>query len=84
MNWNWLEHTGEMFQSLEDRGWDHLHLAPCWEHGPDIYRLSGSQYLPPAFGGVRKRFEIVGDVRDLPGMGEQLNDEFRAVVTARQ
>lgn len=82
--WDWLAFTGDLFTSLEARGWDHLHLAPCWEHGENIYRLSGSQWLPPAIGGMRRKFEIVGDVRDLLGMGDQLNDEFQSAVTARQ
>lgn len=45
MNWKWLEKTDTLFRKLEALGWDHLHLAPCWEHGPNIYRLAGSQYL---------------------------------------
>lgn len=82
--WDWLAKTDKLFRKLEALGWDHLHLSPSWDHGPDIYRLSGSQYLPPAFGGSRKRFEILGDVRELLQMGKQLDDEFRSAVTARQ
>lgn len=84
MSWKWLEKTDTLFRKLEALGWDHLHLAPCWEHGPNIYRLAGSQYLPPAFGDRRQRFEVVGDVRELLQMGKQLDDEFRAAVTSRQ
>lgn len=89
-NWNWLEHTREMFDQAEEWGWDHLSLLACWEHGPNIYRLSGTQMVPADLGGRQngygehiRKFEIVGDVRDLPGMLDQLNAEFRAAVTAR-